>query len=75
MKGCFVTTFERSKLIAEGQIPDPQPPSFVYRLVGDKLVDIESADREIPYEILFETDADNLSISTMVLNAILSVIF
>lgn len=73
MKGCFVTKLDRAKLIREGKTPDVKPPGFLYRINGDKVVYIDWEDREVPYEVLFEEDADQMSLSTIILDSILQV--
>lgn len=73
VKGCFVTKLQRAKDYQEGKTPDLQPPGFTYRIDGDKLINVESTDRELPYEVLFEQDGDQTSLSTMILDSILQV--
>lgn len=75
MKSCFVTTLQRAKLLANGKAPSVLPPGFRYRVDGDKVIDVESSDRELPFETLFEQDNDQMSLSTMLLDSILKVIF
>lgn len=75
VKSCFVTTLERAKLLANGKIPKLQPPAFRYRIDGSTVIDIESIDRELPFETLFEQDNDQMSLSTMILDSILKVSF
>ncbi|KAK7580186.1 hypothetical protein V9T40_000815 [Parthenolecanium corni] len=71
IKGCFVTTLARAKLWVEGEKPETLPPAFQYAIDGSKIVNIESEDRELPYETLFAQDNDQMSVSTMILDAIL----
>lgn len=73
VKGCFVTKLQRAKEFREGNIPSILPPGFTYRIGGDKLINVEANDRELPYEVLFEQDGDQTSLSTMILDSILQV--
>lgn len=70
VRTCFVTTLERSKKLGTDDAPAP-PPSVKYP--GLKTIEIPGYVRERSYELLWERDADNLSIPTMVLDAILKV--
>ncbi|KAK7863333.1 hypothetical protein R5R35_009689 [Gryllus longicercus] len=70
VRTCFVTSFERAHKITAGQ-PDPPPPSVSYQADGSSTVDVPGSARETAYEILFEQDGDEMSVSTMVLDAIL----
>lgn len=63
----------RAKLWVEGEKPETLPPAFQYAIDGSKIVNIESEDRELPYETLFAQDNDQMSVSTMILDAILKV--
>ncbi|XP_065213163.1 actin-related protein 10 [Planococcus citri] len=71
VKGCFVTKLQRSTDSRNGVKPDTLPPEFTYRVDGDKIINVESSDREFCYDVLFEQDGDQLSLSTMILDAIL----
>ena len=73
MKGCFVTTLERAQQFHENNAPTVQAPDFEYRIGGNKVVEVDSGDRELSFETLFEQDNDQMSISTMILDAILKV--
>ncbi|CAD6228134.1 GSCOCG00006369001-RA-CDS [Cotesia congregata] len=68
VRTCFVTTLERSKKLGTDDAPAP-PPSVKYP--GLKTIEIPGYVRERSYELLWERDADNLSIPTMILDAIL----
>ncbi|XP_044581477.1 actin-related protein 10, partial [Cotesia glomerata] len=63
VRTCFVTTLERSKKLSADDAPAP-PPSVKYP--GLKTIEIPGYVRERSYELLWERDADNLSIPTMV---------
>lgn len=73
MKSCFVTTLQRAKRLAEGKMPGILPPGCKYRVDGDTVIEVESTDRELPFETLFEQDNDQISLSTMILDSILKV--
>lgn len=73
VKSCFVTTLQRAKRLAEGKVPGILPPGFKYRVDGDTVIEVESTDREFPFETLFEQDNDQISLSTMILDSILKV--
>ncbi|XP_034946973.1 actin-related protein 10 [Chelonus insularis] len=68
VRTCFVTTLERSNKLKSEDALVP-PPSVKYP--GIKVITIPGYIREKAYEILWERDADNLSIPTMILDAIL----
>ena len=68
VRTCFVTTLERSSKLGTAEAPNP-PPSVTYR--GVKNINIPGEVREKAYEALWERDNDNLSIPTMILDAIL----
>ncbi|XP_057328804.1 actin-related protein 10 [Microplitis mediator] len=68
VRTCFVTTLERAKKLGADDAPAP-PPAVKYP--GIKTIEIPGYVRERSYELLWERDADNLSISTMILDAIL----
>lgn len=70
-----MTTLDRAKLWDEGKIPEKRAPAFQYAIDGSKVVEIESEDRELPFETLFAQDNDQMSVSTMILDAILKVCF
>lgn len=67
VRTCFVTTLERSKQL-ESQDPPEPPPAVKYPSI--KTVTILGEIREKAYEVLWERDNDNLSIPTMILDAI-----
>lgn len=68
VRTCFVTTLERSSKLGTKDAPTP-PPAVKYP--GVKSINIPGEVREKTFEVLWERDNDNLSISTMILNAIL----
>lgn len=72
VRTCFVTTLERS--IKLGTTEAPNPPPFV-KYPGVKSIDIPGEIREKAFEVLWERDNDNLSLPTMILNAIMQVYF
>lgn len=72
VRTCFVTTLERSGKLGTAEAPTP-PPSVKYP--GVKNINIPGEVREKAFEALWERDNDNLSIPTMILDAILQVRF
>lgn len=68
VRTCFVTTLERS--VKLGTTEAPNPPPFV-KYPGVKSIDIPGEVREKAFEVLWERDNDNLSLPTMILNAIM----
>lgn len=70
VRTCFVTTLERSKKLGTEDAPAP-PPAVKYPSI--KSVTILGEIREKAYEVLWERDNDNLSIPTMILDAIVKV--
>ncbi|KYN35225.1 Actin-related protein 10 [Trachymyrmex septentrionalis] len=67
VRTCFVTTLERSaKLETESALTPP--PDVTYP--GIKRIVIPGEIREKAFEVLWERDNDNLSLSTMILDAI-----
>ncbi|XP_031849349.1 actin-related protein 10 [Nomia melanderi] len=68
VRTCFVTTLDRSVKFGTEETPTP-PPAVVYP--GVKNIIIPGEIREKAYEVLWERDNDNLSIPTMILDAIL----
>ncbi|KAL1138735.1 hypothetical protein AAG570_008797 [Ranatra chinensis] len=70
VRGCFVTTMERSEMISKSE-PVKEPPPLKYRIKGDKLILIPGICRETAFEVLFERDNDTNSIQDLVLKSIL----
>lgn len=70
VRTCFVTTLERSAKL--GTENAPAPPSDV-TYPGVKRILIPGEIREKAFEILWERDNDNLSLPTMILDAIVKV--
>ncbi|KAK3918757.1 Actin-related protein 10 [Frankliniella fusca] len=70
VRACFVTTLERTQKAREGK-PCPCPPSINYLVgPGSNKINISGDVRENAFNILFEQDADQISVSTMMLDAI-----
>lgn len=69
---CFVTTLERSQKLAAGEDVKP-PPSVKYNIEGTTSLLIDGNIRETACEVLFYLDNDEVSLSTMILNALLKV--
>ncbi|XP_024222025.1 actin-related protein 10 [Bombus impatiens] len=67
VRTCFVTTMERSSKLGTAHAPEP-PPAVKYP--GIKSINIPGEVREKAFEVLWERDNDNLSIPTMILDAI-----
>ncbi|XP_024870526.1 actin-related protein 10 [Temnothorax curvispinosus] len=67
VRTCFVTTLERSAKLGTENAPTP-PPDVTYP--GVKRILIPGEIREKAFEILWERDNDNLSLPTMILDAI-----
>jgi len=70
VRTCFVTTVERSAKLGTEDAPSP-PPDVTYP--GVKRILIPGEIREKAFEILWERDNDNLSLPTMILDAIVKV--
>lgn len=68
---CFVTTMERSCKLKTDNPPTP-PPNVKYYYMS-KIFEIPGALREDAFEVLWERDNDNLSIPTMILDALIKV--
>ncbi|KAJ8683551.1 hypothetical protein QAD02_019343 [Eretmocerus hayati] len=64
---CFVTTKERSAALTSKEPPVPPPDVKYY---AKKTFQIPGTVREQAFEILWERDNDNLSIPTMILDAL-----
>lgn len=71
MRTCFVTSLARATQL---EAVDP-PPDVVYREGGSEVVHIPGKVRETVYEVLFEQDNDQMSVSTMILDAIIKAIY
>ncbi|XP_014481058.1 PREDICTED: actin-related protein 10 [Dinoponera quadriceps] len=67
VRTCFVTTLERSTKLGTKDAPAP-PPTVKYP--GVKSISVPGEIREKAFEILWERDNDNLSLPTMILDAI-----
>ena len=67
---CFVTTLERSEKLDTDKPPVP-PPDVKYYTT--RSFQIPGTVRERAFESLWERDLDNLSIPTMVLDALIKV--
>lgn len=68
VRTCFITTRERSVKLGDEDGLSP-PPAVKYP--GVKTFEIPGFVREKAYEVLWERDNDNLSIPTMILDAII----
>ncbi|XP_046624515.1 actin-related protein 10 [Neodiprion virginianus] len=67
VRTCFVTTIERSLKLQTDE-PPIAPPSVKYP--GVKTITVPGSVREKAFELLWERDNDNLSVPTMILDAI-----
>lgn len=72
---CFVSTPERSERLQRNKQdrsnePPPPPPEVLYPLTGARTLKIPGTVRELAGEVLFEKDADNLCLPTMMMDAI-----
>lgn len=70
VRTCFVTTLERSAKLGTESALTP-PPDVTYP--GIKRIAIPGEIRERAFEVLWERDNDNLSLPTMILDAIVKV--
>lgn len=70
VRTCFITTLERSAKLGTKDAPTP-PPDVTYP--GVKRILIPGEIREKAFEVLWERDNDNLSLPTMILDAIVKV--
>jgi len=70
VRTCFVTTLERSAKLGTENALTPSP-DVTYP--GIKRIVIPGEIREKAFEVLWERDNDNLSLSTMILDAIVKV--
>lgn len=70
---CFVTKQQRAKQLSQIK-PEIAPcPDVTYPLGGSKIIKVSGKVRETAFEILYEEDNDHLSLSSMILDAILGV--
>lgn len=73
MRACFVTSLDRVQKAEKGT-PCSTPPSVRYLVGHDSgVIDISGDIRENAFNVLFEQDADCISVSTMILDAIVKV--
>lgn len=70
VRTCFTTTLKRSTKLGTKDAPT-SPPDVMYP--GVKGILIPGEIREKAFEILWERDNDNLSLPTMILDAIVKV--
>lgn len=70
VRTCFITTLERSAKLGTKDAPT-SPPDVTYP--GVKRILIPGEIREKAFEVLWERDNDNLSLPTMILDAIVKV--
>ncbi|XP_069684349.1 actin-related protein 10 [Periplaneta americana] len=66
VRTCFVTKLDRATKLDE---VDP-PPDVLYREGGSDTFTVPGKVREAAYEVLFEQDNDQISVATMILDAI-----
>lgn len=71
---CFVTTLERSLKIDSGK-DIKHPPCVNYNVSGSDMVRVSGKIRETACEVLFRLDADEISLTLMLLNALAKVFF
>ncbi|XP_025423025.1 actin-related protein 10 [Sipha flava] len=69
---CFVTTLKRSKILESGNTVEPKTTSVEYHINGERSIQIPGDIRETAYDVLFEENIDNMSITTMILEAIVN---
>ncbi|XP_049938102.1 actin-related protein 10 isoform X2 [Schistocerca serialis cubense] len=67
VRTCFVTTLERSQKLSEVK----PPPSVDYPVACGRHITVPGNLRETAFEVLFEEDGDQLSLSNLILDAIL----
>jgi actin-related protein 10 len=72
VRTCFVTKIERAKAMhaVTGSTPT-LPPNVEYPLDGNKILLITGKMRETACEVLFERDAEESSIATLILDALI----
>lgn len=70
---CFVTKQQRAKQLLEVKPEITACPDVMYPLGGSKMIKIPGKVRETAFEIFYEEDNDHICLSTMILDAILSV--
>ncbi|XP_046384525.1 actin-related protein 10 [Ischnura elegans] len=67
VRTCFVTTAERAQKLEE----IVHPPPVLYGLDGNRYIKVDGKTRESAFESLFTMDADEFSVPTMILDALL----
>lgn len=61
---------QRSKKLAIGESVEPKTTNVVYHLNGERSITIPGDVRETVHDVLFEENIDEMSITTMILDAI-----
>jgi actin-related protein 10 len=64
---------KRSKILESGNTVEPKTTSVEYHINGERSIQIPGDIRETAYDVLFEENIDNMSITTMILEAIVNV--
>lgn len=67
---CFVTTRKRAKNLSIGQSVEPKTTSVEYHINGERSVTIPGDVRETVYDVLFEENIDEMSLTTMILETL-----
>ncbi|XP_050524948.1 actin-related protein 10 [Daktulosphaira vitifoliae] len=70
VRSCFVTKLNRSKNLVEGKDVNPLTTDASYHINGEISITIPGRVRETAYDILFEENIDEMSITTMILETI-----
>lgn len=70
VRTCFVTTLKRSKMLTLGQSVEPKTTSVQFHINGEKSIIIPGELRETAYDVLFEENIDEMSITTIILETI-----
>lgn len=64
---------KRSNILKSGKIVEPKTTSVEYHINGERSIQIPGDIRETAHDILFEENIDEMSITTMILEAIVNV--
>ncbi|VVC29477.1 Hypothetical protein CINCED_3A022296 [Cinara cedri] len=67
---CFVTLRKRAKILATGQSIEPKTTNVEYHIDGERSVSILGDVRETVYDVLFEENIDEMSLTTMILETL-----
>lgn len=57
-------------MLATGQSVEPKTTNVNYQLNGDRCITIQGDIRETAYDVLFEENIDEMSLTTMILETI-----